>query len=254
MTDWSGALARAFQKHLEVGGSGGSPGSHWRSGKSSNALPDRDSGTSPFDPVVLDVSETHSPASAAALRTTATTVHSAMVPGHATQHRQSSAEPDTSDTTGTTESAQPSTDDLFEERAALIEEGTGVPRSWAEGFARLNQAACPPDVDPEAWRQLIDDAGCFLDRWGSEADRMGWSALDVFGVSRVVPHTGYDAVGLVLLIRGGEVIAIGSDRATIRTCEGKCLTYLRRTRAGTVAVWDLVDSSPWTAIEGAERG
>jgi hypothetical protein len=28
---------------------------------------------------------------------------------------------------------------------------------------------------------LIDDGGKFLDRWGVEAARLGWSALDVFG-------------------------------------------------------------------------
>jgi hypothetical protein len=36
----------------------------------------------------------------------------------------------------------PSLDDL-EERAALVEYGAGVPREWAEGFARLDLAAPP---------------------------------------------------------------------------------------------------------------
>jgi hypothetical protein len=68
-----------------------------------------------------------------------------------------------------------------------------------------------------------------------EAARLRWSTLDVFGVHPV-------AIGLVPLIRGGDVVAIGSDRATIRMQGGTLLTYLRRPQPGAVAVWDLVDT------------
>ena len=131
---------------------------------------------------------------------------------------------------------------VFEERAAIIEYGAGVPRSWAESFARLDIAEHRPDFSEKAWRELIEDGGRFLDRWANDAARLGWTALDVFGVHPAAPSTTYDAIGLVPLIRGGDVVAIGSDRATIRTQGGTLLTYLRRPQPGAIAVWELVDT------------
>jgi hypothetical protein len=131
--------------------------------------------------------------------------------------------------------------DRFEERAALVEYGAGVPREWAEGFARLDLAVPSKGFDPRRWRTLINDGGRFLDRWGVEAARLGWSALDVFGAHPVAPAVRYDAAGLVQLISGGEVIAIRTDRATIRAMLSRSeLTYLRSPRAGVVALWDLL--------------
>lgn len=152
-------------------------------------------------------------------------------------------------TTGTSCTSQPTTSyphtdsqiDAFEERAAIIEYEASVPRGWAEGLARLDQTVRPPEIDAEAWRQLIDDGGHFLDKWGGKADRLGWSAVDVFGVRSVQPHAGYEAAGLAHLIRGGEVVAIDPHCATIRTPSGATLTYLRRTRTDAIVIWDLVD-------------
>jgi len=136
--------------------------------------------------------------------------------------------------------------DRFEERAALIEYGAGVPREWAEGFARLDLAAPPAGFDAKRWRTLIDDGGKFLDRWGGEAARLGWSVLDLFGAHPVAPAFRYDAAGLVNLISGGDVVDIRTDRAVIRTPAGNSLTYyLRRDCSDAVALWDLgsVDKS-----------
>ena len=139
----------------------------------------------------------------------------------------------------------------FEERAALIEDGAGVPREWAEGYAALDLSAPPEGFAPPTWRQLVDDGGRFLDRWGCEAAELGWSVLDVFGVHPLAPAPRYDCMGLVPLIRGGEVIAISSDRATIQTGTGALLTYLRRPRPGAVAVWEVL---PWPKAAGPLNG
>ena len=230
MTDWSGALARAFQRHLEIGGSGGSAGSQKQTERRS-----RDNRSENSD------HEHQSPAINTLRRTTETTARAAVVPGEVRQQHtaeQSLAGQETTGTIGTT-GTSPARDDWFEERAAIIEDGAGVLRSWAENFARLDIAERPPKFSEPAWRQLIDDGGQFLDRWANEAARLGWSALDVFGVDPAAPSTTYEAMGLVPLIRGGNVVAIGSDRATIRTQEGTLLTYLRRPRQAAIAVWDL---------------
>jgi hypothetical protein len=247
MTDWPGALARAFQQHLEIGGSSGSAGSRRKITKLCNGFQGRAPGTSSPYAVVPVVPETNPPDTRVVPRTTATTADSRMVPGRAKQedqHEQSPAEPGTSHTIGTTENdyVRASSNDLFEERAAIAEDGAGVPRDWAESFARLGIADRPPDFTGEAWRQLIEDGGRFLDCWASEAARLGWSALDVFGVHPAAPSTTYDAIGLVPLIRGGDVVTIRSDNATVRTGEGTLLTYLRRPQLGAIAVWKLVDT------------
>ena len=233
MTDWSGALARAFQRHLEIGGSGGSTGSQKQIERRS-----RDNRSENSD------LEHQSPAINTLRRTTETTASSTVVFAEVRQQHtaeQSLPGQETTGTIGTTgaDYADPARDDWFEERAAIIEDGAGVLRSWAENFARLDIAERPPKFSEPAWRRLIDDGGQFLDRWANEAARLGWSALDVFGVDPAAPSTTYEAMGLVPLIRGGDVVAIGSDRATIRTQEGTLLTYLRRPRQAAIAVWDL---------------
>src|SRR5205823_5743274 len=92
--------------------------------------------------------------------------------------------------------------------------------------------------------QLMNDAGRFLDRWGAEAARHGWSAIDVFGIAANRSVGGPTASGLVALIKGGLVESIGPDRATIRTAQGGWVIYLRRPRAGL--------SSDWECAEGPE--
>lgn len=258
MTDWSGALARAFQQHLEIGGSAGSAGSQKQIEGPSRGNRGRDSGTSLLNPVVPVVPEEHSPAGDSIRRTTATTVHSAVVRGETRQnntHEQLAPGLETSGTTGTTEreNARAYWDDHFEESAAIIEDGTGVLRSWAESFARLDIAERPPDFTETAWHQLIDDGGRFLDRWANEAARLGWSALDVFGVHPAAPSTTYDAIGLVPLIRGGDVVAIGTHRATIRTQGETLLTYLRRPQSHAVAVWELGGTAKQSVTEEASN-
>lgn len=129
-------------------------------------------------------------------------------------------------------------DDL-EERAALIEFGAGVPREWAEGFARLDRAAPPTGFSEERWRLAIDDGGHFLDRWAKEAVDLGWRAEDVFGVHPATPACRYDQMGLVMLICGGEVIALNKRSATIQSRGGSRLTYNKRSELAGICLWEL---------------
>ena len=152
----------------------------------------------------------------------------------------------TTGTSGTTRTANTTVSDGrrvedFEERAAIVEYEAAVPRNWAEGFARILRGERFKGFDEKTWQQLIDDGGQFLDSWGGEADRLGWSALDVFGVRVAKPSAGFDVVGFALLIRGGEVVSIGREHATIRTVGGTTLTYFRRTKPDAIGIWDLVE-------------
>jgi hypothetical protein len=128
----------------------------------------------------------------------------------------------------------------LEERSAIVEFDGGAPREWAEGFARLDIAKPLRGFTIDRWQQLIDDGGRFLDRWAGKATELGWGATDVFGVNTGVPIVQQDANGLVSLIRGGDVVDIRADRATIKMLGGTYLTYLRRPTGNVAAVWELL--------------
>jgi hypothetical protein len=81
---------------------------------------------------------------------------------------------------------------------------------------------------------LLHDAARFLDRWSSTARSMGWTALDLFGAHPTRPAVRFDVMGLLLLIRGGEVVALSAESASIRRPSGAVLRFFRRPTAGGV--------------------
>jgi hypothetical protein len=131
------------------------------------------------------------------------------------------------------------TTDELAERAALVEYGAGVPRDWAEGFARLDRTCPPNGFSALRWQTVINDGGRFLDRWAADAADLGWQASDVFGVHPMVPSCRYDQMGLVLLVNGGDVAFITATSANIRTTVGSVLTYTRLPKDGAVCIWEL---------------
>jgi hypothetical protein len=78
----------------------------------------------------------------------------------------------------------------------------GVPSAYLRGWAML-QTYPPLGVSPETWQGVVNDTGRFLDRWGREADRFGWSSDELFQQ----PH------GLVWKLSGGRVEALGINHA-----------------------------------------
>ena len=59
----------------------------------------------------------------------------------------------------------------------------GVPEPYLDAWARL-QYQKPMRVSDAEWRQAINDAGRFLDQWGSRAVEFGWAAGKLFDVPR----------------------------------------------------------------------
>jgi hypothetical protein len=176
MTDWSGALARASWRHLEICGSNGSAGSRQKNAKQFNGIKRKDPGTSLPNSVVLRVPENNPPDAHLVTRTTGTTAHSRMVPDRAKQEDKQErlfAEPGTSHTIGTTvkDYGRTSPNDLFVERAAIVERG--VPCNWAVGFARLDIAERPREFTETAWRQLIEDTDLFSPAAASRSRGVG---------------------------------------------------------------------------------
>jgi hypothetical protein len=93
----------------------------------------------------------------------------------------------------------------------------------------------------EAWRQLLLDAETFFQRWSAPA-LIGWSDVELLGVHPGAPAARYDAMGLLLLIKGGEVIELHGQRATIRTQGGSLLVYRKHGYEGATLPWRLIDT------------
>jgi hypothetical protein len=128
----------------------------------------------------------------------------------------------------------------FAERAAIVEFNGGIPRAWAEGFARLDCAAPPADVPPGRWRQFIDDAGRFLDEWAATAAALGWEAADLFGCNNLKPYDRIDQAGLLWLLNGDRLISLTDDIAVFETRSSVRQAYRRRPKQpGQALAWDL---------------
>jgi hypothetical protein len=68
----------------------------------------------------------------------------------------------------------------LEERKAMAADK--VPERYLDDWARLQLQRPAGIVDDERWQEVTDDAGRFLDIWGSVAADLGWTANDIFDV------------------------------------------------------------------------
>jgi hypothetical protein len=102
-------------------------------------------------------------------------------------------------------------------------------------FAHL-QLRPPALIDVGRWRQCVEDAKGFLAKWGEQAEQLGWSSIDLFGLHPppTKPHPSYrrlsryDATGLVWLLEGRSVVALTADTASIRNPDTGAVTVYRR--------------------------
>jgi hypothetical protein len=130
---------------------------------------------------------------------------------------------------------------LDEERAALIEHQGGIPREWAEGFARLDPDQPPANVPLKRWQRFIDDVGRFLDSpFCAVAAALGWGSHDLFGADRDRPFARIDRAGLLWLLNGDKVLMLAQDAVTIETRTGARQTYrCKPPDPGRVLAWEL---------------
>jgi len=119
--------------------------------------------------------------------------------------------------------------------------------AWRRGVERLGSIQKPPSYPERAWSELLADAERFLERWGMQAGRLGWPARELFGCHRRAPFGRIQGMGLVLLLRGRELVALTADEAVIRTATGAHQTYRRKPDdplhpTGRCLVWELGDA------------
>ena len=93
-------------------------------------------------------------------------------------------------------------------------------------------------VSQAAWEAAVEDGKRFLAKWGAQAEALGWTEQDLFGLHRPPdkPAAGYsrlaryDATGLVWLLRGRRVCALTERSAAIKNRTSGTVTHFRRGR------------------------
>ncbi len=135
----------------------------------------------------------------------------------------------------------PGTANRRAERAAIMEFDGALPRSIAEGLAKLDTMAPPDGFSPDRWHTAIDIAARLADEWGARALALGWTAEDLFGLVPAAPAARQDGKGLAFVLRPEDrVIAITPDTAMTTTASGARLTYWRNRDPGiAVPAWKL---------------
>jgi hypothetical protein len=138
--------------------------------------------------------------------------------------------------------------DISEKRSADTDAKTAFSR-LTRLFRILQELErrCPNHIAVADWQQAIRGGHRFLDSWGEQAEALGWTAQDLFGLHEV-PHTPhasyrrlarYDCTGLIWLLRGAVVVNLTESTAVICGRLGAMTTYRR---AGKPALGPLGDS------------
>jgi hypothetical protein len=84
--------------------------------------------------------------------------------------------------------------------------------SWRDQIERLSEHASPCRyLTPTLWAAMRVNALTFLDRFGAEAHRLGWTAPQLFGVQ---PEHGFLRVEYAgaLMVNDGKVVGVEPDR------------------------------------------
>jgi hypothetical protein len=111
------------------------------------------------------------------------------------------------------------------------------------------EARCPDHIETGRWHQAVEDGRAFLTRWGEQAEALGWTARDLFGLHTPPerPHPSYsrlsryDEIGLIWLLRGREVIALTEATAAIQNPTGAITIYRRHNKPALGPVGDSLD-------------
>jgi hypothetical protein len=108
---------------------------------------------------------------------------------------------------------------------------------------------CPDQVEPRRWQQAIEDGRRFLAQWGEQAEILGWTARDLFGLHEVPPNPSpnyqrlsrYDCTGLIWLLQGQPVVALSDGTAAIKSISGSITTYRKHRKPAFGPLGDTLD-------------
>jgi hypothetical protein len=133
----------------------------------------------------------------------------------------------------------------------------GGPNSIARGinprrFGRILQElerCCPACIDFADWKWSVADGRVFLALWGEQAEALGWTGRDLFGLAAVPERpvanyrrlSRYDLTGLVWFLKGRPVVALTDATAAIQSPSGAILTYRRNRKPALGPLGDSLD-------------
>jgi hypothetical protein len=114
------------------------------------------------------------------------------------------------------------------------------------------ESRCPDLVPVDRWQQAVADGKTFLSRWGDQAQALGWTARDLFGLIAVPKHakpsfnrlSRYDEAGLIWLLCGREVVALTEATAAVQSSTGAIsaiTTYRRHNKPALGPLGDSLD-------------
>jgi hypothetical protein len=127
------------------------------------------------------------------------------------------------------------------------------PVGFEQGYYRDTLAAlrskCPELIETDRWQQAVRDAETFLQRWSEQAQTLGWTARDLFGLHSVPDRPApsyrrlscYVATGLIWLLQGRPVTALTETAATFLASSGANLTYYRSNKPASARRANLND-------------
>jgi hypothetical protein len=130
----------------------------------------------------------------------------------------------------------------------VIWDTSGTAAKYVRVFGALLDD-CPAHIDPADWQQAIEDGRTFLARWGEQAEALGWTARDLFGLHAVPARPAanyrrlsrYDAMGLIWLLQGRPVVALTATEAVMRCRSGATLGYGRQNQPAQGLIGDTTD-------------
>ena len=216
MTDWSAILVRAFETTHRSDGDTGYTG--YRMAKALRATPNL-----PGAVVTTRNKQAVTLVTAASSVDAVTTVTTASLP--------------VGDKVG---NAIPSTEQVHPRPVTNVTTVTSdIESVGKQALEQLRSMTPLESFGAEAWHQLLLDAETFFQRWSAPAKLLGWSDEDLFGVHPHAPAVRFDAMGLLLLIRGGEVIELQDQCVRIRSQGGSLLVYRKHGYAGAVPLWEV---------------
>jgi hypothetical protein len=108
---------------------------------------------------------------------------------------------------------------------------------------------CPAQIDEAPWLQALADGQRFLARWGQEAEALGWTVRDLFGLAPIPdrPHpryrrlSRYDETGLIWLLCGRQVLALTESTAEVENPTGAVTVYRRHNKPALGPLGDSLD-------------
>jgi hypothetical protein len=114
---------------------------------------------------------------------------------------------------------------------------------------RILEGRCPDHVDIDRWQRAVADGQRFLSQWGEQAQALGWTSRDLFGLHTPPDNPAqtyrrlsrYDCTGLVWLLQSRPVMALTDATAAIQNPTGNVTVYCKNNKPALGRVGDSLD-------------